>query len=208
VQTTHQEFIESIFAKNKALYGGYFMELEEGAENDEQSQEESIEEESTEEVEESTEEESSEEEPEEKAGDLPDWAREKLTKANTEAANYRTKLREAEKKLENVKTLEEVDALIADLKAEREKESAEEAKEKHALLVENIALKYKLPEKLAKRLVGNTREELEADAKELAADYAQEAREIRLEGGLNPRGRGDGDNADPRTLAKQHGSRR
>lgn len=140
--------------------------------------------------------------------DLPDWAREKLTKANSEAAGYRTKLREAEKKLENVKTLEEVDALINDLKAEREQAEQQAAAAARDLLIENIALKYKLPAKLANRLVGETREEIEADAKELAAEFALDSREVVLEGGLNPRNRDADAGADPRALASKYGSRK
>jgi len=39
--------------------------------------------------------------------ELPEWARTKLTKANSEAANYRTRLRETEAKLLEAKTPEE-----------------------------------------------------------------------------------------------------
>jgi hypothetical protein len=143
---------------------------------------------------------------ENEAGDeLPDWAREKLTKANSEAANYRTKLREAEEKLKNVKTLEEVDTLLAEFQAQREAEDAEKAKVQHELLIENIALKYKLPAKLAKRLQGSTREEIEADAKELASDFAEEAEPEHLEGGLTPRVRDEDADSDPRELARKYG---
>lgn len=144
-----------------------------------------------------------------KGGDeLPEWAREKLTKANAEAASYRTKLREAEKAAENAKTPEEVEALVTALKAEREDQERKDAEAARALLIENIALKHRLPAKLANRLVGNTREELEADAKELAADFADDDNEdVFLEGGLSPRGR-DTDPTNPRELAAKYGGRK
>lgn len=138
------------------------------------------------------------EDSDEEGGDeLPEWARKKMSKANAEAANYRTQLREAQSKLENAKTLEEVDAIINEMKSEREKSE-------RALLVENIALKYKLPEKIAKRLQGATREEIEADAKELAEFAELDAEDLPLEGGLSPRNR-DTDPSDPRSLARMYG---
>lgn len=151
-------------------------------------------------------EEAEEENAEEGGDELPDWAREKLTKANAEAANYRTKLREAEKALSEAKTPEQVEEILAGWKAEREEQERKDAEEARALLIENIALKFKLPEKLAKRLVGSTREELEADAKELASDYAEDEDDIFLEGGLSPRNR-DSDPDDPRALSRKYRKR-
>jgi len=142
-----------------------------------------------------------------KGNELPEWAREKLTKANAEAANYRTKLREAEKALEAAKTPEEVEALLTGWKAEREEQERKDAEAARALLIENIALKHHLPEALAKRLVGNTREELEADAKALAEFAEADDEDIHLEGGLSPRGR-DEDPSDPRALALKYGGRK
>lgn len=126
-----------------------------------------------------------------------------VTDLRNEAANWRTKLREAEDKLKNAKSLEEVDALVTEIKTEREKVERE-------LLVEVVATKYKLPEALAKRLSGDTREALEADAKELAALVGTEQdddEDTRLEGGLTPRDR-DSDPDSPRELARKYGRRR
>lgn len=131
-----------------------------------------------------------------KSDDIPEWAREKLTKANAEAANYRTKLREAEEKLKDAKSLEEVDALITEMRTARE--TAE-----HDLLVENVALKHDLPAEALEFLKGNTREELEASASKLMQMFdAGGARH--LEGGLNPRDEAQGD-TNPRKLAQQYG---
>lgn len=150
-----------------------------------------------------------EENPEDGGDELPDWARSKLTKANAEAANYRTKLREAEQKLADAKTPEQVEEILNQFKADREEDERKQAEEARALLIENIALHHKLPEKLAKRLQGATREELEADAKELAKDYAvDDDEEIFLEGGLSPRNRDSDAGLSPRELAQRHGGRK
>lgn len=120
----------------------------------------------------------------------------------TESAGYRTRLKEVEEKLATMKSTEEVDELVSTLKSERETVERN-------LLVENVALKYKLPEPLAKRLTGDTREALEADAKELASlvgAQSGEDEDARLEGGLNPRDR-DADPTDPKELAKVYGRR-
>lgn len=129
-----------------------------------------------------------------------DWKQER-TKLRAEAANYRTRLREAERKLADAKTPEEVEAIVNELKETRETESRD-------LLVENVALKFKLPEKLAARLRGNTREELEADAAELAEFARIEVDDPDdLNGGLNPKHNRDGDSDDPGKLAAEYSSR-
>jgi hypothetical protein len=113
--------------------------------------------------------------------------RKKLTDANAEAANYRTKLRETEAKLSSAKTVEEFEAATAELKGQIETLE-------RTILLNNVAAKYELPEVLAKRLNGATPEELEADAKELQKLIAPAAPES-LGGGLNPED--DADDFDP-----------
>lgn len=110
--------------------------------------------------------------------ELPKWAREKLTKANAEAANYRTRLREAEKKLEGAKNPEEFEKAIAEFKAQNAGLEAN-------LLRERVARKFNLPEDLAVRLRGATAEELESDAKALQK-YAVTPPPGDLRGGLDP----------------------
>lgn len=185
-------------------------ETQEQQTTDEQSAEQQTEstEETTEGEEQSTEEsdEGAEDEDgstdEDDGDDLPDWVREKMSKSNKQAANYRKKLRETEEKLKNAKTPEEVEEIVQRMTTERQEAE-------RALLVENVALAHKLPEALRKRLTGNTREELEADAKELAEligdkdDYEEGP----LEGGLSPRGRDSGP-SDPRSLASTYGGRK
>lgn len=108
-----------------------------------------------------------------------------LAKVRKEAAATRLRLRDAETKLSEAKTPEEVEAAIEEIK----NASANEAR---AMLVENVALKHKLPDDLASALKGDTREELEAHAKVLAK-YAPVTDEDdpELEGGLRPGDSGD-----------------
>ena len=77
------------------------------------------------------------------------------------------------------------------------------------LLRENVALSFNLPDGLRKRLSGSSREDMEADAKELAELIGMDlsATPESLEGGLNPRSHGEG-KSDPRELALQYGARR
>lgn len=132
--------------------------------------------------------------------ELPEWARKKLTKANSEAARYRTELREAQEKLQSAKTVEEFEAAtkeLADKNAELEQ----------ALLRERVARKHNLPDALADRLRGSTEEELVADAKALAKLVAapDDADPSSLGGGLDP---SDDADFDPVKAAREARSRR
>lgn len=178
------------------------LDQEEPIEEDEDDTSESEEDESQEDE---SDEEQEESEDDESEDELPEWARTKLTKANGEAAKYRTALRDAQDKLKGVKTLEEVDALIEEMKADHEKDTRD-------LQIENVALKSKLPESLQKRISGTTLEEMEADAKELAELFLpkkstkddDEEDDPELEGGLEPRNN-MADETDPRKLQQLHG---
>lgn len=121
---------------------------------------------------------------------LPEWARKLLTKANGEAANYRTRLREAEESLSKAKTPEEFTAAVAEV----QQKNAELEK---SLLVTKIAVKHNLPAPLAERLKGDTEADLEKDAQALLALIKVEP--SRLGGGLNPNGT-ETVSSDPRTL--------
>ena len=127
------------------------------------------------ETETSTETGSTDEKPEEVPADV---LRKELTGARADAANYRTKLRDAEAKLSEAKTVEEFEAATAELKGQIETLE-------RTILLRDVAAKYELPEALAKRLTGSTPEELEADAKELQKLVAPAAPES-LAGGLDP----------------------
>lgn len=135
---------------------------------------------------------------EEKAKDgidaLPEWAQKELTRARTEAANYRTQLREAQDKLSNAKTPEEVDAAISELREQNEKLE-------RAIVVGKVAQKYKLSDLLASRLQGTTEAELEADAALLAKALPPETpTPPSVSGGLDPQDEEDSE-IDPRKLA-------
>ncbi|MFE9924273.1 hypothetical protein ACFYQA_22625 [Streptomyces sp. NPDC005774] len=128
----------------------------------------------------------------------PEVLRKKLTDANAEAANYRTKLRETEARLSSAKTVEEFEAATSELRGQVE------ALERQILL-NSVAAKFELPPVLAKRLTGTTEAELEADAKELQKHLAPAAPES-LGGGLTPDD--GGDDFDPvkaaRNARKRH----
>lgn len=100
--------------------------------------------------------------------------RKKLKDANAEAAKYRTQLRDAQEALSKAKTPEEFATAVGTL-----------TKSNEALERELVAVKYKLPDIIAKRIVGTTREEMEADAKELAKSVRAPSNRD-LNGGLNP----------------------
>lgn len=127
-----------------------------------------------------------------------DVLRANLTKANQEAAKYRTRLREVEKALEERKSPEEVEEIRQALITERE--TAE-----RSLLIENVALKFSLPDELASVLQGSTREELEAHAQTLAK-FAPKSDDVPpgdLNGGLNPGNDSNDDGLSPRERVRK-----
>jgi hypothetical protein len=123
----------------------------------------------------------SDESQEDKGGDqqLPEWAQKKLSKANNEAKNLRSRVKELEPLAQRAKDLEdsqksELEKLTEQLQAAQAEKTAATA----AQLRIDVALE-KAPDgmskaqirKLSKRLTGSTREELEEDADELFADF-------------------------------------
>lgn len=131
---------------------------------------------------------------ESKDGELPEWARNELSRVRGEAASYRTKLRDAESKLENAKTPEEFEAAVTELKNTN-------ADLERSLTVTKVAAEHKLPPELAELLKGNTPEELAAHAKALAKFAPAEEVPEHLSGGLDP---SDSDQSfDPVAAAKK-----
>jgi hypothetical protein len=126
--------------------------------------------------------------------ELPEWARKELTKVRGEAANYRTKLREAETSLQNAKTPEEFEAARSEL-------SSRIAELEHQVVVTAVARKYELPDELVPLLKGDSEEALEAVAKTLSR-YALTPAPESLGGGLTPSD-DDDDEMDPRKLARR-----
>lgn len=106
------------------------------------------------------------------ASKLPAWAREALTKANSEAAKYRTQVRDLEPKAKQFDVLEQ--ASKSDVQRFQERLTATEQKAADAerrALVASVALEKGLPASLARRLQGETQADLEADADELLAQF-------------------------------------
>jgi hypothetical protein len=102
----------------------------------------------------------------------PEALRKQLEKARKEAANYRTKVRELEPLASKAKELEEAgrsDLEKLTARAETAERTAAET-EARALRLE-VAFEKGLTPAQAKRLVGGSREELEADAEEILRDF-------------------------------------
>jgi len=101
-----------------------------------------------------------------------DRAKAKITKANSEAAALRKRLKEAEEKAARLDEIENASKSEAERFAERiaAAERAAADAEQRALRVE-VAAAAGLTPAQAKRLVGSTREELEADAADLLATF-------------------------------------
>jgi hypothetical protein len=129
---------------------------------------------------------------------LPKWARDRLTKANNEAARYRTGLRDAEVKLAGAKTPEQFVAAVAELREGN-------ARLERELLVERVARKAELPEELAALLQGDTEDALKAHAAKLRkfVTPAQEAPQS-LRGGLDPTDENDFDPVQAAHAARRH----
>ena len=99
-------------------------------------------------------------------------AREKIAKANSEAANLRRRLKELEPLAEKYRELQEAGKTEVEKLTERLSATERRAQEAElrALRLE-IGAKYGLTPAQAKRLIGSTAEELEADAKELLESF-------------------------------------
>lgn len=104
--------------------------------------------------------------------------RDALAKARTNAASYRTRLRAVEEQLTGMKSEEDIETLLSDIRGEREEAE-------RALTRENVALKFGLPEELAEVLQGKSREEMEAHAKKLQ-QFAPAPVQGEGRGGLDP----------------------
>ena len=143
-------------------------------------------------------------------------AEDKIAKTNSEAANLRKRLKELEplakkaKELEDEQKSESEKSTEARTKAEK---TAAEATQEAARL--RVALSKGLTEVQAKRLIGETQEELEADADELLASFEKKddgsTGKESLEGKKSETPKGgertgatgdtDGEETDPRKLA-------
>lgn len=183
------EWLEATFAKNRTLYSGFTMELDndsdpaEGAEGEAETPEpEDAPEDAPNEGaegDENTPEEPDEEGEEDSSTLPPAEALKALKKARKEAGNYRTRLRTVEAQLANAKTPEEFQAAVDQIKADNEAEAI-------ALHRENVALRFKLPDDVAATLHGKSKDELEAHAKVLAKYIVSNDGDPEYQGGLDP----------------------
>lgn len=102
----------------------------------------------------------------------PEALRKQLEKARKEAANYRTKLREVEPLAAKARELEDAGrSEVEKLTARAEQAERERAETTTRALRIEVAFEKGLTPAQAKRLVGATREELEADADEVLRDF-------------------------------------
>lgn len=152
----------------------------------------------TKETEDEESEETEDEDKDDEDDELPEWARKKLSKANTEAGKYRTQLRELQAKFEGAKTPEEFAAATKEL-------SETNAKLDRELAVEKALRKHGLSDADAVFLNATTSEDIAKQAEALAARVG--ISEVRLRGGLDPTDE-DNDSDDPGELAKKYGRRR
>jgi hypothetical protein len=128
--------------------------------------------------------------------DLPEWARTELSKVRSEAASYRTRLREAEKQLEAATPAADLESRITEL---TETKTQLERK----VLVEQAARKHGLPDDLAALVQGEDAAAIEAHATALAKYAPTSGPDAEsLSGGLNPSGDAD-DGFDPVEVAKE-----
>lgn len=122
---------------------------------------------------------------------LPDWAQKQIKDLRQEAADRRTRATTAETALKAAKTPEEFATALAEwTKTNTDLERA------------LVAARFQLPETLADRLKGTTREELEADAKALQLLINTPPATGDLSGGLTPNSDEDGESS-PLALAKR-----
>lgn len=117
--------------------------------------------------------------------DLPATLRE-LTRVRREAAGYKSKVESMEAELANRLPADQVANAVAE-------EQAKIKAQTRAMMVENAALRFRLPDDLAQLLRGETRQELMADAKKLA-------KYVPLS---DDDDRDDDDNFDPRAVAQE-----
>lgn len=125
--------------------------------------------------------------------ELPEWARNELKRVRGEAANYRTKFREATEKLKEAKTPEEFEAATKAMAEVNERLEKENMRLK-------VGQRFKLPADLIEVLKGDTEEEVEEHAKKLQ-QYAPVEQRKGLKGGVDPT-EDDDSESDPRKLAR------
>ena len=106
--------------------------------------------------------------------ELPEWAQKELAKARGDAAKYRTKAKELEPLAAKAQELEDAGKTETQRLAEAASAAEKRAAEAEAKILRlEVAGEKGLTPAQARRLVGTTKEELEADADELLASFGQ-----------------------------------
>lgn len=139
----------------------------------------------------------------------PENARKEIERLRRESARYRTQSKELEPLARRARELEEAGKTETQRLTEQLQGSDRRADESTAMALRyEVALDQGLNAVQARRLVGNTKEELEADARELLESFGQ--RESvrrrpaeRLTGGGTPEGDGDSPDSDMNTLIRR-----
>lgn len=142
-----------------------------------------------------TEQESSEQDSsQEDENELPDWMKQKLSKANREAENLRKRLKEAEPIVAAAREAEEAQKTESQRTAEELAATRQEnATLKRDKLITELASDAGLPKKFWRRVTGESQEEIAADIADLmeafpvkdAVSLSQKPRET-LRGGSRP----------------------
>ena len=134
--------------------------------------------------------------------ELPEWARKQITKANNEAASYRTQLREVQDQFKDAKTEAELDAILKPL-TEKLDESETRTRDLERQLV---IYRHGLDDDLAEFITGDDPAAWEDQAKKLAERFSTSGGSSQQghKGGLSGRnGAGGKTDIDPSEAAKR-----
>lgn len=134
-------------------------------------------------------------EEQQREAELPEWAQKERSALRKEAARYRSErndlrdqVGEMQKQLASAKTQADIDAAISEWQS---KVAEYEARQQRASDLEKALEGAQLDSKWGKFLTGNTLDELQASAAELATELASTG--AVLSGGLNPMEQGGAD---------------
>lgn len=96
--------------------------------------------------------------------ELPEWARKQLKKANSEAASYRTQLREVQDQFKDAKTDSELEAILNPLNEKLTEYETRSRELERKLIIRD----HGLTEEMAEFITGDTPEVWESQAKKLS----------------------------------------
>lgn len=134
--------------------------------------------------------------------ELPDWARKQITKANNEAASYRTQVRDLEAQMKDAKTDAEIEAILKPLNDKLDESETRTREMERELVI----YKHGLDEDLAEFITGDNPESWEEQAKKLAERFAVSKQSGNPDHRSNLSGRNGGganSDVDPAEAAKR-----